>query len=138
MTSTIKVSLAVLALMSTPASAADIPTVMTGIKGVWSTADGCRRLKLSKINPKVLWEKGFEDTVYLDSKGVEGYEWSCRFTKGFEGEGFYLSNCEVEGEPWDDILKLDELNTGGWSVTALDTDNKPNTILFDTMCKASK
>lgn len=138
MTSTIKVTIAALAMMSMPALAADIPTVMTGIKGVWSTEDGCRRLKLAKINPKALWEKGFEDTVYLDGKGVEGYEWSCRFTKGFDGDGFYLSNCEIEGEGWTDILKLEEIKTGGWSVIALDADNKPNAILFDTQCKASK
>ena len=139
----LKVSLSVLALLSMvePSISADVPAVMTGVNGVWSTADGCHRLKLSKINPNALWEKDYEDISYLDGSGINGYEWSCKFVKGFEGKAgddVYLSDCELEGEHWTDILKLESLGTNGWQVTALDSDNRLNTITYDTMCKGSK
>lgn len=141
MSSKIKLSVLVLMLISGSAIAADVPTVSTGIPGVWSTADGCNRLKLSKINPDALWKKGFEDVTYLNGKGIEGYEWSCTFLKGFkgvDGEDVYLSNCELEGEMWTDILKVNSIANGGWTVTALDNDNNTNTINFDTMCGTYK
>lgn len=135
-----KLNLSVLALLSmiSPAIAADVPLVSTGINGVWSTSDGCQRLKLSKINPDALWKKGFEDIAYLNGRGIEGYEWSCTFLKGFkgtDGEDVYLSNCELEGEVWTDILKVKDLGKEGWVVTVLDSDNNTNAIAFDTMCK---
>lgn len=137
---TFKHNIAALTLLITitPSIAADIPTVSTGINGVWSTADGCHRLKLSKINPKALWKPGFEDISYLDGQGISGYEWSCHFVKGFEDTGVYLSNCELEGEGWSDVLKVKKLDTGGWSVTAIDDNDQPNEIVYDTMCRSSR
>lgn len=138
-----KLSLSVMVLLTAfaPVMAADVPTVSTGINGVWSTADGCNRLKLSKINPDALWKKGFEDIAYLNGSGIEGYEWSCTFLKGFkgtDGEDVYLSNCELEGEVWTDILKIKNLGKDGWVVTVLDSDNNTNAIAFDTMCRSNR